>query len=501
MDVFFLVAGLLAIVAVASTRFARRLGVPAMLVFVGLGMFAGSSGPVGIEFGDWALSYDLGMAALALIVFAGGVETEASTLRASLLPASAMATVGVVVKAGLVGLAAFLVTPLGLAESLLLGAILAPTDAAAVFAVVKGHGMRPRLRGILEAESGTNDPVSIYLTATLATLLVDPSGPWLSALALVPVQLVVGGVVGYLGGRVLVAALNRLRIDSPGLYPVFALAGGMVVFAGANLIGGNGLLAVYVAGVVLGSRRVAHALSIRHFLDGAAWFAQIGVFLLLGLLVFPDHAVAMLPWAAFVTLAVLVARPLAVAASVLPLGAISPRYRFDRAELVLLSWGGLKGAVPIILGIVPVMHGLSAGEDLFNIVFIVVLAATALQGLTLIPLARWLGLLDPEPATPPLQLELGGVAPVGSGILHFALTAGMPAAGACVRDLELPESVVLATILRDDALVAPRGAVQLQEGDHVYLVVSDVDTVGTPDVFVEGGAVGVPQKAPPLPEE
>ena len=295
-------------------------------------------------------------------------------------------------------------------------------------------------------------------------------------------------MVGYGGGRLLVMALNRLRIDSPGLYPVFALAGGMVLYAGAGLIGGNGLLAVYVAGVVLGSRRVAHALSIRHFLDGAAWFAQIGVFLLLGLLVFPNRALEMLPWAAVVTVAVLVARPLAVAASMLPLRRW-PQYRFDRAELALLSWGGLKGAVPIILGIVPVMVGLPAGEDLFNIVFIVVLAATALQGLTLIPLARWLGLLDPEPEEPPLTLELGGVAPPGSGIVHVAVTRSMPAAGLRIRSLQLPETVVLAAILRDDALVAPRGQVALREGDHVYLVVSDVDRVGTPRAFTAGAVL------------
>ena len=483
LDPILLVAGLLAMAAAASTRFARRLGVPAMLLFVGLGMLAGSSGPGGIVFGDWALSYNLGMAALALIVFAGGMETEVQTLRAALPPASLLATLGVVTKAGIVGLLAWLITPLSLPESMLLGAILAPTDAAAVFAVVKGRGLRPRLRGILEAESGTNDPVSIYLTVTLVGLLMVPDTPWLGALAGVPVQLLLGGLYGYAGGRLLVVLLNHTRIDSPGLYPVMALAGGMVTFSAANLLGGNGLLAIYVAGVVLGSRRLHHALSIRHFLDGAAWFAQIAVFLLLGLLVFPDRALQSLPWAVGITAAVLVARPLAVLVSILPLRRLGPDYHFSRADLILLSWGGLKGAVPIILGIVPVLHGLPEGETIFNIVFLVVLAATALQGLTLIPLARWLGLLEPEPPEPALRLELGGVAPPNSAILDLAITAEMPAAGARVDALQLPESVVVAALLRGEILIAPRGHIQLLPGDQVYIVVSDADAVGTPEAF------------------
>lgn len=483
LDAILLVAGLLAMAAVVSTRFARRLGVPAMLLFVGLGMLAGSSGPGGIVYGDWGLSFNLGMAALALIVFAGGMETEAHTLRQALLPASMLATVGVVAKAGIVGLLAWWLTPLDLSESLLLGAILAPTDAAAVFAVVKGQGLRPRLRGILEAESGTNDPVSIYLTVTMVSLLVTPSAPWLPALAGIPVQLILGGLCGYGGGRVLVGVLNHTRVDSPGLYAVMAIAGGMVLFSAVNLLGGNGLLAIYVAGVVLGSQRLHHALSIRQFLDSAAWFAQIAMFLLLGLLVFPDQALKTLPWAAAITAAVLVARPLAVLLSILPLRLLGPTYRFSGAELVLLSWGGLKGAVPIILGIVPVLSGLPAGETIFNVVFLVVLAATALQGLTLIPLAGWLGLLDPEPPTPALRLDLGGVAPLGSAILDLAITAEMPAAGARIDTLQLPDVVVIAALLRKDALIAPRGHIQILPGDHVYLVVSDVDATGTPEAF------------------
>ena len=467
-----LAAVILVMLAVSSVRVARRYGAPAMLLFVALGLFVGEAGPVGFVFEDFALAYEMGLVALALIVFAGGFETEKDSLRAALVPSMSLATVGVFVKMAVVGGALVAFTDMHIGEALLLGAIVAPTDAAAVFNVLKGQGLRPRLAGMLEAESGTNDPVSIYLTIAMTSLVVTGTMEASDMVVGMAVQLGLGTVYGVLGGHGLRVLVNHMPPkDSPGLYPVLALAGGLGVYALSTLLGGNGFLAAYLAGHFMGRGRVLFRREVEHLLDSAAWFAQISLFLVLGLLASPALVGAILPLALGTTLTVLLARPIAVIAAVAPLRLFG--IRFERAEIALLSWGGLKGAVPIILAMVPLLAGHEGGERIFHVVFVVVLLATTLQGLTLIPLARYLDLLEPPRPVPPVSLELGGIAPPGSAIVDVAIDLAHPACGVSVAELDLSPTVALAAIVRDGRIVAPRGPVILSDGDHVFVLIPD----------------------------
>ncbi len=484
MDLYLLVASLLVVAAILSTRATQRLGVPALVLFVVIGMLAGSSGPGGIDFGDYALSLDVGLVALAIILFSGGLDTRMRLFKASLVPALSLSTVGVLITTLVIGGAAWLFTPLGLLRSLLLGAVLAPTDAAATFSVLKGRGVPARLRGVLETESGTNDPVSIYLTVALTTVLVSGEGDGLRLVGGIAVQLALGGLLGYLWGTLLVWLLNHVKLGSFGLYPLLALASGLLAYSVTNLVGGNGFLAVYLMGLVVGNRRVPHRQNLISFMEGLAWGAQIVMFLLLGLLVFPDQLPGTLPVALLLTVVMIfVARPLAVYLCLEPVRRWTNHHNFSWREYSLLSGAGLKGAVPIILAIFPLLNRVENGEAIFNIVFIVVVLSTTAQGLAIGPLAKRLGLLKQEPPEPPLRIELGGVAPPGSAVLDVFLEPGTRAVGQHLRDLRLSQDVIIAAIYRDGQLITPRGEVVFRAGDHVFVITRDVDKIGIPATF------------------
>jgi potassium/hydrogen antiporter len=485
MDLALVVAAGLVLAAIVSARFSQRFGMPALVLFVGVGVFAGTSGPLGIEFDDYGLSYQVGLLALAVIIFSGGLDTRMRMFRAAIVPAGLLASAGVLLTAGIVALLAWWWTPLDLPTALLLGAVLGSTDAAATFAALRGRGLPGRLRAVLETESGTNDPVAIYLTLALVTWLGAGTVNGVGLVAGVVAQLVLGVVYGALLGRVLVGLINRVALESAGLYPVLALAGGVFVFGASNLAYGNGFIAVYVAGLVLGNAHLVHRRTISSFMDGAAWGAQVIMFVLLGLLVFPDRLGQAVPTALVVTGALaFVARPVAVGVT---LGALRlatrGRYAFSRTEAVLLSWAGLKGAVPIILAIVPLLAQVPGAELVFDVVFVVVIAGTVIQGLTIGPLARWLRLERYEPPAPPVTLELGGTAPIGSAVFDVYLDAQRRAVGRRLAELAIPEDVVVAGVLRGGKLLTPRGSTVFQAGDHVYLISGDADSVGIPADF------------------
>lgn len=482
MDPAILVSSVLVLAAIWSTRFSQRFGLPALVLFVAIGMLAGSGGPGGIEFDDYRLSHEVGLLALAIILFSGGLDTDRRLFRTSLLPSAMLATVGVILKMLVVGLFAWWISPLGPLEGMLLGAVLAPTDAAATFSVLKGRGLPRRLRGVLETESGTNDPMSVYLTTTLAAMAttgaLDVGGAVLGIL----VQLVVGAFAGIAGGRALVWLVNRAGIASFGLYPLLALAGALIVYAGTNLIGGNGFLAVYLTGLAAGNRPLVHGHAIKGFMDAAAWGAQIVMFLLLGLLAIPGELLTHLPFALVVTaVLMLVARPVSVWLSLLPVERVGRRYRFSPAEKILISWAGLKGAVPIILASVPLLEAVPNGDLMFNVVFVVVVFGTTLQGLTIVPLARRLRLLRREPPEPPIRLELGGAAPPGSGAFDVFLHPDAPAVGRTIEELDLPDEVVVAALARGGRMITPRGNVRFESGDHVYVITTDRENLRIPE--------------------
>lgn len=484
MDLYLLVASSLVITAILSTRATQRFGLPALVLFVVIGMLAGSSGPGGIVFDDYGLSLDVGLIALAVILFSGGLDTRMRLFKASLVPAISLSTVGVVVTMLVIGGAAWLLTPLDFLQSLLLGAVLAPTDAAATFSVLKGRGIPARLRGVLETESGTNDPVGIYLTMALTTILVSGNANGLTLVGGVVVQLALGGMLGYLWGVALVWLLNHAKLEGFGLYPLLALAGGLLAYSVTNLVGGNGFLAIYLMGLVVGNNRVPHRQNLGYFMEGLAWGAQIVMFLLLGLLVFPDQLPGILPVALLITLVMtLIARPLAVYLCLEPVQRLTKHHDFSWQEYSLLSAAGLKGAVPIILAIFPLLNQVENGEAIFNIVFVVVVVSTTVQGLAIGPLAKRLGLLKQEPPEAPLRIELGGVAPAGSAVLDVFLEPDTRAVGQKLRNLRLSQDVIIAAIYRDEQLITPRGDVVFQAGDHVFIITRDVDKIGVPPTF------------------
>ncbi|HWW61042.1 MAG TPA: potassium/proton antiporter, partial [Thermoanaerobaculia bacterium] len=399
-----LAAGLLLLLSVIASKASGRLGVPSLLVFLALGMFAGSEGLGGIDFDDARAAQWLGVFALAFILFAGGLETNWKYVRGSARRAISLSTAGVAVTTAVVALFARLFLQFSLAEGFLLGAIVSATDAAAVFSILRASGVRlsERVVSTLELESGSNDPMAVFLTTAAVQLLRHDSrhGAWFLVVEFVR-EMSFGAAVGLGAGFLAVWFLNRTRLEHGGLYPVLTIATVLLTYGVADLIGGNGFLAVYLAGIVMGNRNFIQRRSLTRFHDGIAWLMQIAMFLTLGLLVFPSHLVPV----AGVSLAVaailtLVARPAAVFVA---LSASGMTWR----EKLLIGWIGLRGAVPIVLATFPLLAGVPRAEMIFDIVFFVVLASVALQGTTIPIVARWLGLdasagADPSPSVPTL---------------------------------------------------------------------------------------------------
>ena len=397
-----LLVGLLVALGVASSRISARLGLPVLGLFIGVGMAAGSEGLGGVAFEDYGLANGVGTVALALILFNGGLQTSLASVRTAWRPALSLSTVGVALTAGLTGLAAAWVLGIPLLHGMLLGGIVGSTDAAAVFSVLRSSGLKlpDRLGATLEVESGSNDPMALFLTVGLTGLAAGTADSAGALALLLVLQFGVGSAVGLGVGRAASWVVERAKLDAPGLYPVLAAAFGLVAFGGAAVLGGSGFLAVYVAGIVLGNGPLVFRRGTLLVLDATAWLAQIALFILLGLLSFPSRLLEVAPEGFLIALVlVFVARPVAVAASVLPFG-------FDARAIAFLSWGGLKGAVPITLATFPLLAGVEGAALLFDVVFFVVLVSALAQGWSLSAVARWLGIGSPADPAPPVRVEI-----------------------------------------------------------------------------------------------
>jgi cell volume regulation protein A len=412
------------------------------------------------------LAHGIATVALAIILFDGGLRTPFSSFKRVWKPALALATVGVVVTAAITGLAAAWLLKLPLLEGLLLGSIISSTDAAVVFAVLRGRGLRLRehVSATLEVESGSNDPMAVLLTVVLIEIILKKfESPW-SVASFFILQLGVGAAAGYAVGRAGAAVVNRVNLDAAGLYPILVGAFGFLSFGIAAAAGGSGFLAVYVAGIVLGNRRIVFERGVFLFHDGAAWLSQITLFIMLGLLSFPSRLLAAAP-SGFLVAAVLTlfARPAAVALLLWP-------FRFSLREIGLISWVGLKGAVPIVLAIYPLIFGVPDSLVLFDIVFFVVVISALAQGWTLPWFARKLKLDLPQEDTPAVTLEITSLRHLNGDIVEYAVTQGSRAANRLVRELSLPEDTVVAMIARAENVIPPRGSTRIQPGDHVFVV-------------------------------
>lgn len=465
-----LVASGLILISIFAGTLSSRIGAPLLLVFLVLGMLAGEDGPGGIEFDDFGLTYTFGSVALAVILFDGGIRTRLADLRSVAAPALILATVGVIVTAGITGAAAKLILGVGWLEGMLLGSIVASTDAAAVFLLLhlRGLRLRDKLRAVLEAEAGLNDPMAIMLTLTCVTLLgiTDASFDG-SALADVAGQFIIqiagGAVFGIVGGYLLLAVINRMTFAA-GLYPIVAAAGALVTFAAAQEVGASGFLAAYLAGLVVGNRRHKATMLIDRFLDGLAWLCQIAMFLLLGLLVTPSSLVpALIPALLIALTLIFIARPVAVAV-------VLPWFGFRKRETAFVSWVGLRGAVPIFLGTIPVLSGIPGAETVFGVVYVIVMASLVVQGWTVGAVSGRLGVsLPPRPDAPP-RVGMDLPSSDGRDMNAYAVQAGSLAVRRPLARLPIPDDVNLICVFRDDNIFMPDAIGTLAMGDDVLLV-------------------------------
>jgi cell volume regulation protein A len=467
---FLAVIGLLLAACAVFARALDRVGIPVVLVFLLLGMIGGSEGLGGIVMEDYNLAFRLGTIALILILFDGGMNTSWRAIRANAAPAGLLATVGVVATAALLALIA---RALGLSwtEALLIGAIVSSTDAAAVFAVLRGGSLklRPRVRDTIEVESCLNDPMAVILTlgvVEFVRLSSDPGSPtpplW-SMTIQVPIQLVIGALVGAGIGHLARLVLIHARLSNGGLFPVITIAAALAAFGVATVGYGSGFLAVFVCGAVVGNGAMPYKAGLRRIHDAAAWMSQVCMFLMLGLLVFPSQ---LLPVAGIglllgLALAILV-RPLVVIACL----AI---FRWPVRESGYIGWVGLRGAVPIILAIFPVMAGLPEGDRVFHIVFFIVVLSAIVPGASIVPLARRLGISLPGVEEPSAAIELNSIRQLKGDIRVYRIQPAVAACDATLADISLPPGVSVILVVRAEQLIAARGPTRLQPGDHVYI--------------------------------
>lgn len=469
LDLLLVGFGALILFSVVASKASGRLGLPALVLFLLVGMLAGSEGLGGIAFDDPLIAQSLGIIALAYILFSGGLDTEWRAVRPLLWTGTALSTVGVVLTASTMGLFATWVLGLPLLQGLLLGAIVSSTDAAAVFSVMRsrGTGLKERLKRVLELESGSNDPMAIFLTVGLITLIVQPDASGWSLLPLFLRQMVVGAAVGWGLGRLLVVVINRIHLNYDGLYPVFTLAAVAVVYGVTDWLGGNGFLAVYLVGLVMGNHHFIHKRSITRFHDGVAWLMQITMFLALGLLVFPSE-LAPVAWTGLLLALVLmfVARPLAVFATLWFTG-------LPRREVGLVAWVGLRGAVPIILATYPLVMGVPDASLIFNVVFFIVLTSVLLQGPSIPFVARMLGVDVPlaRPLRYPLEFEQ--TADLDSDLVEVVVPAGSSVVGRRILEIGLPEGALVVLISRGGTFVVPRGSTIMLDGDRLLMLADD----------------------------
>ena len=460
-----LAGGALLAAALVSSLLAGRVRVPGLVLFLGLGMLLGSDGLGFIDFSDYETARIVGIVALALILFEGGLAAGFEEIRPVLAPASALAVVGTLVTAVVAGLAAAWLFDLTVLEGLLLGSILSSTDGAAIFAVLRGSTLRRRLARTLEGEAGFNDPVAVLLVLGFIDWIQKPGYGLVDMLVTFTAEIGIGLVVGLAVGWAGVQALRRSTLASAGLYPVASLAIAALAYGAADVLHGSGFLAVYLAGLALGSARIPGKRTIVTFHAGMGWLAQVVMFLALGLLVFPSQlGEVALQGTVLAVVVVLVARPAGVFASTLGM-------RFGVAERVVLGWAGLRGAVPVVLATFPVIAGVESSQEFFNVVFFAVLVSTVVQGATFEQLARRLGVTTAESALPLNLIDVGAVRRLGAEVVEFHVDPGYALVGRRVREAGLPRDALLNVIIRGEQALLPRGSTQIEVGDRLHLLV------------------------------
>lgn len=450
---------LMLIVGVLATQFSSRLGLPALVLFLVAGMLVNPF----MYFEDVKLAQFIGTLALVIILFSGGTQTKWGKIRPIIGPASTLATLGVFITTIITGIAAMYILDFSLLEGLLLGAIVGSTDAAAVFAVLGNKNFNKRLTYTLEAESGSNDPMAVFLTVTLIAMIKSPDMSVWDAVGSLFLQMGLGLLLGLALGKLTVTIINSINLEMSGLYPIFSMGAAIFAFAVTDFLGGSGLLAVYVMGVFVGNSDLTHRFSILRFNEGFAWMMQIIMFTLLGMLVFPSQLVDIM-WEGILIAVILmvIARPVAVYLTMIFM-------KYSGKEKLFVSWAGLKGAVPIVLATYPIVAGIESSDIIFNTVFFVVFFSALVQGSTLSWLAEKLGLVgdeEEEHAT----IELINIGETDTDIMKVTIPNYAPSLGITLTDLTLPKDTLIIGITRDKQLLTPTGSTMIDKGDTIFVL-------------------------------
>ncbi|HHR6261441.1 TPA: potassium/proton antiporter [Providencia alcalifaciens] len=476
-----LLSSILILLGIFSSKLSARLGLPMLVMFLFIGMLAGEDGLGRITFDNVNVSYAVGSLALALILFDGGLQTSVKSIKLVWKPAFTLATFGVLITAGITGLAAAYILGIPLLEGLLLGAIVGSTDAAAVFSLLRNAGiyLNERLQATLEIESATNDPMAIFLTVGLLQLLMNQQSSGSELILLFISQMGIGAIVGISVGWISIKIINKIKLLAAGLYPVLVAACGLFSFGVASNLDGSGFLSIFVTGVVIGNHSFVFQRNTFLFHDGLAWLSQIIMFVMLGLLVNPSSLLEVWQEGLLIALVLtFIARPLAVV-PVLKL------FRFTRNEITLISWVGLRGSVPIILAIFPFIYGLPGANLIFDVVFFVVLISATLQGSTLPYFARKLNLMQPPPLLPAATLDITAVDQIDADLVEYTLGEDCSAVGRRLSQLALPDQTVIATITREKSVLPPRGSTILMANDHLFVVLKPQNRLFLERLFSE----------------